>query len=164
MATRPTPHTSVAGPATDEDLLLMAAALSWAAAIIHGVVTPAHFGEWWVFGVLFVIVGTFQALWGARVYVAPRRGLLLAGAVVNVGVAAVWAISRITGLPAGPEPWQPEAVGFIDVMATLDELIIAAIAVAMLRGLRPPRQATWLVFYPVIVISVLSALLGSHHQ
>jgi hypothetical protein len=55
-------------------------------------------------------------------------------------------------------------VGLIDVMATVDELLIAAFALAMLRVRRPPRQPTWLLFYPVIVLSVLSALLGSGHH
>ena len=142
----------------------MAAGLSWAAAIIHAVVIPAHFREWWLFGVFFVVVAAFQLAWGARAYTRPRPWLLRGGALVNVAVAAVWVVSRTVGVPAGPEPWEREAVGFIDVMATLDELAIAALAWAVVSGRRPPRLPAWAVFYPLAVLSVLGAMLGGGHH
>lgn len=155
---------TAAGRVSDNDLLLMAAALSWAAAAIHAVVIPEHFREWIVFGVFFVVIAMFQFGWGARVYARPGRRLLQLGAAVNLAVAAVWMVSRTVGIPAGPEPWHPEGVGLVDVMATLDELLIVALAGAVLAGRRPPRLPTWCAFYPVVVISLLSAMLGGGHQ
>jgi hypothetical protein len=68
------------------------------------------------------------------VLVRPVRGVLLAGAIVNLGVAAAWALSRTLGMPVGPEPWTPEAVGVADVTATLFELAIAGGSLLLLAS------------------------------
>ena len=54
------------------------------------------------------------------------------GLAVNAGVVAIWVVSRTTGLPFGPEPGTPEAIGVPDVTATGFELVIAAILVVRL--------------------------------
>jgi hydrogenase/urease accessory protein HupE len=50
----------------------------------------------------------------------------------------VWAISRTIGVPLGPQPWRPEAVGVADVLSTLDELaavvLVAAVLALRARG------------------------------
>jgi hypothetical protein len=99
---------------------------SAAAATIHFAVIPPHWDEYVPFVVLFAVSGAFQLLWAAAVLVRPDRAVLLAGAVVNLGVAAAWALSRTVGMPIGPEAWTPEAVGFADVAATVFELAVAA--------------------------------------
>jgi hypothetical protein len=64
--------------------------------------------------------------------VRPDRDVLLVGAVVNLGVAAAWVLSRTVGMPIGPEAWTPEAVGVVDVVATLFEVAIVVGSVALL--------------------------------
>lgn len=107
---------------------------SAAAATIHFAVIPPHWDEYVPFAVLFAVSGAFQLLWAAAVLVRPDRVVLLAGAVVNLGVPAAWVLSRTVGMPIGPEPWTPEAVGFADLAATLFELAAAAGAVALLSS------------------------------
>jgi hypothetical protein len=149
--------------------IILVAGVSWAAAFAHAGVAPAHFDEYWLFGVFFVVVAALQFAWGAWVYQDPRPGRLLLGAAGNLLVVLVWTLSRTVGLPFGPETWHPEAVGFVDVMATLDELGIAAMALALLA--RPgffegvARRQLWeSLALALMVLSLLGALAGAHHH
>jgi hypothetical protein len=40
----------------------LAAALSLGTSTVHFLVAPEHFGEWWVYGLFFLAVATFQGL------------------------------------------------------------------------------------------------------
>jgi hypothetical protein len=107
---------------------------SAAAATIHFAVVSPHWDEYVPFALLFALSGAFQFLWAAAVLVRPGRGVLLAGGVVNLGVAAAWVVSRTVGMPVGPDAWTPEAVGLADVAATLFEVAIVAGSVTLLSS------------------------------
>jgi hypothetical protein len=107
---------------------------SAAAATIHFAVVRPHWDEYAPFAVLFAVVGAFQLAWAAAVLVRPARRVLALGTVVNLGVAAAWALSRTAGLPVGPEAWTPESIGVADVAATVFELAIAAGAAVLLSS------------------------------
>jgi len=109
------------------------AAMSIAAAGIHFAVMGEHFKEYAAFGIFFSVVAWFQAMWAVGIAVQPTRGLLLAGLVGNALVAVVWIVSRTAGLPIGPDPGAAEAVGAIDVLSTVLEVLIA-IGCAVLLG------------------------------
>jgi hypothetical protein len=129
----------VARTLTDRDvpaLAFVAALASAAAGAIHLVVAQPHFDEWWGFGVFFVVSGAVQMGWAALAATAPSRELLLIGAAGNVAIVVLWAVTRTTGLPFGPDPGAAEAVGSADLAATAFELVIAAAAVLLLRGVR----------------------------
>ena len=57
------------------------------------------------------------------------RRLLIIGLAGNIVIVLVWVASRTTGLPVCPEPAAREAVEFIDLLATIHE-ILATIALA----------------------------------
>ncbi|MFL5946785.1 MAG: hypothetical protein ACJ74C_15280 [Gaiellaceae bacterium] len=115
-------------------LPLQLALCSAAAATIHFAVVSPHWDEYVPFAVLFAVTGAFQFLWAAAVLVRPVRSVLLVGAVVNLGVAAAWVVSRTVGLPIGPEAWTPEPVGVADVAASVFELAIGAGAAVLLSS------------------------------
>ena len=126
------------------DLVRLAAVLSGAAAAVHLSVARLHFDEYWLFGVGFVVSGVLQLAWAVAVW--RRNGdrrLVVAGLVLQAGIAVVWVVSRTVGLPYGPEAGQPESVGPLDAQCTLDELLIVALgAVALHRASRPrPKLA-----------------------
>lgn len=129
---------------------------------------PIDSREWVLYGVFFTILAPAQAIWGVLVVRRPEdRRLLAAGGAVNLAVACVWMISRTTGIPVGPTPWRPEAIGWHDVMATLNELAMAVIVVGML-GMLPLSEerlahAARYVAVPLLVSSVLSASLAHQH-
>jgi hypothetical protein len=150
--------------------VVLLAALAWGTAFIHVLAAAHHYREWVLYGVFFTLLAPAQAIWGGLVFQRPGdRRLLLVGGIVNLLVALVWALSRTTGIPAGPTPWQPESVGWHDVIATLNELAMAGI-VAGLLGLLPwpvsddglARAARW-VAVPLLVVTVLAASLAHEH-
>jgi hypothetical protein len=156
-----------------EELALVAAVLTFASSIIHSAVIADHVEEHWLIGAFFVVVTIAQAVWAVLVYGDPlNRRVLVAGAVGSAAIAVVWAISRTVGIPIGPHPWRPEAVGRADVLSTLCELGAAALVAVVLarsRGARSSltgaqvRIATMLAG-PLFIYSVLSAFGGGHHH
>jgi hypothetical protein len=114
------------------------------AATIHFAVIQPHWDEYAPFAVAFAIAGVFQLAWAALVLVRPTRAVLLAGVVVNLGVAAVWILSRTAGMPVGPEPWTPEAVGVADVVSTIFEVVIAGGSLILLSSQAKAGYTSWL--------------------
>jgi hypothetical protein len=111
--------------ATLPDWLFTACGLSWGAALIHISAAIGHVHESGLYVLFFALLAPTQLAWGFLVCRRSTRELLLAGAALSLLVGAVWLMSRTTGLPVGPEPWRPEAVGAVDAIATADELALA---------------------------------------
>jgi hypothetical protein len=148
-----------------QELVLLTAALAWGAAVIHAVVIPQHLAESAVIGAFFVVAAPAQALWGSWIYRRPGERLLLAGAAGSLAIAALWAFTRVVEVPLGPNAWRPESVGVLDVLATVDELLTAAFALA-LAGSRVPVAMVWRfgrpLAYALLVASLLAPTLGVH--
>lgn len=109
---------------------------STGAATVHALVGPAHFREAQLYGIFFLAVAAAQGAWAALILLRPTRSALIAGGIANTGVVLIWIMSRTTGLPFGPEPWQPEAFGLIDTLASTLEISIVALTArhALARG------------------------------
>ena len=148
-------------------IVLIAAISSLGAAGIHFAVIGEHLQEYALFGYLFLALAWFQAVWAIAFLMRPSVVMGWLGIIVNLGAVAVWEWSRATGLPIGPEPWQPEAIGPLDVASSLLELILAVCAFAVvtrwsrdrLASLHVPRRATW-VFSGIgsaVVIAITAA-------
>jgi hypothetical protein len=145
-----------------------AAAVSFGVALIHGSVMAAHFREWWLYGVFFALVTPVQLLWALLVWRdRANRHLLLLGAALNLAVASIWATTRVVGVPFGPEKFRAEPVGFKDILATVDELVLAAtVARALLRGSgrRSRSVAPWATLAWVFAaVSLLAASIAGSH-
>lgn len=142
-STGPTVPNGPSQPAIGGELITVMAALSAAAAVIHFGFAPEHLAEDWAHGWFFLAVAWFQITWAVVAYRRGTRGVLVAGAVVNAAVIAVWAVSRTVDLPFGPGSGVAEAVAFPDVVATLFEGVIVvgalALATAPALGTRPHR-------------------------
>ena len=57
--------------------------------------------------------------------------------VANGAMVEVWAVSRTTGLPVGPDPWMPEALGALDLLATGLEIVLIAVGAWALSATSP---------------------------
>lgn len=123
-----------------EDQLLVACGLALAAGIIHVVAAVEHFRVDALHAAFFAILAVAQLAWSAARYRAPSRGLLLAGVIVSVLVAVLWAVSRTVGVPSGGA-WTVEPVGVLDVVATADELALALLTGLKLAGTAVPGRA-----------------------
>src|SRR5919202_1346396 len=104
-------------PAAADLTVVTAAACLVGSELIHTVVLPEHLREWWAAGVFFAVVSLLEGGLAAAVLFAPSRRVWLAALTLSVATVAVWAWSRTAGLPFGPDPWTPEAVGRAHVAA-----------------------------------------------
>ena len=132
------------------------ALLSIGAAVIHFVVTPGHWDEYWGQGLFFIIAAVAQLLWAVWILVAPSRPLYLLGAAGNAAIVVLWVVTRTAGIPAGPGAGEREAVEFADTLATVFEVLLVIGALALART-APPRPIRWPV--GALAASVVGALL-----
>jgi hypothetical protein len=105
---------------------VVAAAWSVGAAAIHFAVIDEHLAISQVEAVLFALVALFQVGWAAWYLVRPSGGLAAVGVAGNLGVFAVWVVSRTIGLPLEGEAGRVESVGIADSIATGLELALVA--------------------------------------
>ncbi len=165
---RPRPHVNLAerqphpdAPGWQSQLLRPAVGLlSGGAALIHFAVIGEHFDEFWLFGLFFIGVSLFQLAWAIVVVIAPARPMLVLGAVANLLVAVVWAVSRIWGLPIGPDAGKPVMAGFGDAVSTIFEVLIFAGALLLASGVRerrPLRLATSTALSSAIALVIVAA-------
>jgi hypothetical protein len=140
---------ALARPARTPAVAVAAACLLGAEGI-HTAVIAEHFTEWWAEGAFFLVLSVLEGALAAALLLAPGRPTCRAAVLASIATIAVWAWSRTTGLPIGPDAGYPEPVGRADTIATLLEALTAlALAPAILRhprptgppvlGSRPPR-------------------------
>lgn len=152
------------------------AALSLGAGVIHFAVSGEHYDVSWAHGTFFAVVAWLQLSWAVAVVLRPTRSLLTAGVLLNAGILGVWVVSRIWGVPIGPDAWTPESIGVSDALSSAFELGIIALALAVLvrpavaqRRLRPAIAVpvVGIAGLGVAVVSSLAftpALASSHHH
>ena len=133
-----TPRTigSRSGSRAGELRVLLVAGLV-GSAVIHAAVVPEHRAEWASAGSFFILLTVAELAVAGLLLLTVRPGALLAAAAVSAGPLLLWAWSRTTGLPFGPEAGLPEAVGLADVAACLLEVVTLTLALALLR------ESTW---------------------
>jgi hypothetical protein len=129
--------------------------------LIHAAVVPEHLEEWTVAGVFFSVLTVASVLLAALVLRRPTRPALAMSALVSVIPLLVWAVSRSVGLPIGPEPGVPEAIGLADLAACALELLTLVLAVSLLAypDERPRRSlsehAMWTAVAAVLAVTAL---------
>jgi hypothetical protein len=122
----------------------VAAACLLGAEAIHTAVIAAHFREWWAEGVFFFALSVLEGALAAALLLTRWRRAWLAAVLLSLATIAVWAWSRTTGLPLGPEAGYPESVGRADTVATLLEAVTALVlgpAVLRRPGTAPAARA-----------------------
>jgi hypothetical protein len=135
----------------------LAAAVSFASAMIHLSASIHHFSEYWLFGTLFLVAAAAEIAWSARAWRHGSPALLVAGAALQLGVAVVWVWSRTTGLPIGPEAGEAEGVGALDVQSTVDELLTVLLVALLLPRLSLGRSRVLVTAVEVLAILALPA-------
>ena len=145
--------------------------LSATAGLIHAKALVDHAPHYWLFGVFFGVLAYAQVGWAYLVYRRPDdRRWYMPAAVGSLAVIGLWLVTRSVGLPFGPWAGRPEPFAITDITASLNELILAALVVAMLRPTgRVAARMRWLdgancvrVGSMLIALSLLAVLLGNH--
>lgn len=114
-----------AAPRTDSGLAArLAATASIGAGCIHLVVAPAHWSEWAVSGLFFVVLAACQLIWAPTVLVRTTPLVLALGVLVNLGAISLWAVSRTAGAPFGPNAGFPEAIHGADLCVLLLQIYV----------------------------------------
>lgn len=136
------------------------ALLSAGAAVIHFVVIPGHWDEYWGQGLFFIVAAIAQLVWAIWVLVDPSRLILLAGAAGNAAIVAMWVITRTAGVPAGPAAGEREAIEFADTLATAFEVVLVLGALALVRMLPTyrPRRSVEAIAASTVLALVVAAL------
>jgi hypothetical protein len=145
------------GPGTvGRYLRWLLAASSIAAGVLHFAVSGEHYDVSWRHGLFFTLVAWLQLSWGVGVLVRPTRRLLVAGVVLNAGVVGVWFISRVWGVPVGPDAWTPESVTFADALASgLEAGIVLCSIGVLVRPALAGRPASAAFGVPGVAAAVL---------
>jgi hypothetical protein len=127
-----------AGSRPGERSLWFLAGMSLVAGGLHALVCPEHFSEDTLYGVFFLVAAAAQIIWAGLVVARPRRFLLELGLLGNAFVVGLWVITRTAGIPLGAESGTVEAIGALDVVASLCEVgIVAGTAWVLFRVRRP---------------------------
>jgi hypothetical protein len=108
----------------------VAAFSSLAAAVVHAEVFPHHLEQGLLVGAFFFVAAAAQAIWAFQVVQSATLSRLVAGAVGNLVLIGVWAVSRTVGLPFG---LGREPVGAWDVAAVTWQLCVVVACVVGLR-------------------------------
>jgi Domain of unknown function (DUF202) len=152
------------------------AALSLGAGVIHFAVSGEHYDVSWAHGTFFAVVAWLQLSWAVAVVLRPTRSLLTTGVFLNAGILGVWVVSRVWGVPIGPDAWTPESIALSDALSSVCELGIVALALGVLvRPAMAQRRLRPAIAVPVVgiaglgvaVVSSLAftpALASSHHH
>jgi hypothetical protein len=150
--------------------VLALSGLALTAGTIHLVAALQHLDVNWTLPAFFVLVGTAQLFVAWQVYRTPGdRRLLAAAAAGSLVIALLWLWSRTVGLPFGPETGK-RAAGVADTIATVQELLFAAAALALVR--RPQQSERRLaslgspigvrLVFMLLSASLFVAALGGH--
>ncbi|MDQ1056578.1 hypothetical protein QFZ23_000479 [Arthrobacter globiformis] len=142
-----TPHRVGAGARTGaRDLRQTLAAVAlFGCAAIHLALIPDHINHWVVASAFFLTLAMAEIACGVLLLGRAGLNVLVAIAAAAVVPLALWAWSRTSGLPFGPNSNVPEPVGLADVAAGLLELGTLVIAVVLLRARRtvtPEKRTT----------------------
>jgi hypothetical protein len=120
--------------------VLVAAALSAGAGIVHAMVSPEHFSQDLLYGAFFGAAAAAQIGWSALAAVRPHLPVMLAGVFGNSAVLCLWMLTRTVGVPLGVAAGQREPVGMLDVVCGLLEL--GAISCCIWRIVQAPDRST----------------------
>ena len=135
--------------------------------MIHAAAMPAHLREWWVAGLFFAGISAAEFCLGFLALSVASRRLWLLAVGLSVATMAVWAFSRIWGMPVGPRAWQREAVGWPDYSSTVLEAITAGafLALASPAPEAGRRRSLALAVAGMVIVTVLTGIaLWSLHR
>ncbi len=130
----------------------LAALFSLAAGLIHALLSPEHFEEWWGYGLFFLVSAVAQI--GYTLMLLPQsqrtmgviglrpdqahslRLFYWLGILGNAAIVLMWVITRTLGVPLfGPHAGEVEEVTLIGLASVILELLLIACLFVLLRRL-----------------------------
>ena len=138
-ARRPDPlaATAPAGDRRERRIATAATALvvlgTVGAAAVHASIAPQHYSEGLIYGLFFTGLAAGQLVMAG--VIAWRRDLRVVAVLAagNVATIALWLLTRLVGIPGGPESGTREAFASQDILASALEALTVAAALVLLR-------------------------------
>ncbi|HEX2577491.1 MAG TPA: hypothetical protein VHK88_14145 [Aquihabitans sp.] len=129
FASHGTDHGAEGALSSEVPLRWLLAFASFGAAAIHFGFAPTHLAANDVHGAFFLAVAWFQVIWALGIAFRPGQLLVRLGIVGNLGVLAVWIVSRTVGISGEVEPF-----GYPDTVAAVLEATIVVGGLAYATG------------------------------
>lgn len=147
-------------------LLVVGAAASISAGVVHGAAVAAH-SEHRAAVWTFLAVGVLQVVWGVYAIARPSRRVAVLGVLISVAALGGWVIAKSTGLPGIDGLDHAEPVQLADGLCAALAAGSALMAAASLRlRLHGPRQLIG--FAAVLVLATAGpgsvAAVNHHHD
>jgi hypothetical protein len=111
---------------------VLLATLAAAAGVIHLVMVPSHAGEWLPEGIAFAAAGWLQIALAIILVTKPSRVALRVSCLANIVFIGAWVVSRVWGLPVGPEAFVPHAASFVDITCVVLEALLVMVGYELL--------------------------------
>lgn len=146
-----------------QTVLVLVAALAFIGALIHVGAAVDHWQEYHLYTLVFSGLAALQACWALLILRGASRGVLVLGCVVQVGIIALWALSRTVGVPLAPKPWVPEEIGVADLAETIGEIttVLAVLSVLLAERSNAARHVRRWMPAIVLLVILISALFGT---
>ncbi|MDP8957429.1 MAG: hypothetical protein M3N24_10820 [Actinomycetota bacterium] len=132
------------------------------AGVIHAAQIRTHLEEWPAAGFTFIALAVIQIGLGAVLAFIAWRPLMVAAVEVSVLIISLWGVSRLIGLPVGPNRGIPEEVRRADVVATsLEFVTVVAVLCLLLFGSRPDQRPLSLRWRGSVLLTVMAAAVAA---
>jgi hypothetical protein len=148
---------------TTETILMLVAALALVGGLIHVGAAVDHWQEFHLYTYTFGAFAAIQATWALLILRGASRRVLVLGAIFQLGVVALWAVSRTVGVPIAPKVWTPEEIGVADLVETIGECVtVLAVLYVVARERFPSLERMRRAMVPLLMTMILvSALFGT---
>jgi hypothetical protein len=140
-----------------KNLITGSAAMTVLAGIIHIWIFPQHWEHAPAHGLLFLIVGIVQILWGIAVWKQPSTRLYYVGVLMAGWLIVLYAITRLLPAPFGHGG--PEAMDTIGLVCKLCEILgMFSLIVLIFQGLafKAGRFIAWRAVALILLLSFIS--------
>ena len=117
-------------------MLVLVAALAFLGALIHVGAAADHWSEYHLYTLAFSSLAVLQVGWALLILRGASRRTLVLGCALQLGIVALWAVSRTVGVPLAPTAWTPEEIGVADLTETVGELVTVLAVLSVLFGER----------------------------
>ena len=146
--------------------LFLGALASGGAGFIHAAAAGSHTGDR-TMSVLFAVAAAVQLGWAAVAIARPGRLVVTAGIVANLGLAAVWLLTRTVGISFVSALSTVDRPGFQDTLAAALAMVAVSTALWSLAADTPPRwmhHSSFATVATVFVVAITVPAMAAGHE
>jgi hypothetical protein len=143
---------------TNRTLILLSAAMSAAAGVIHFWLAPIHWFHAPAHGIFFIVIGVAQVMWASLVLRQPSTRLYYVGAIMSGWLIVLYAVTRWLPSPFGHGPEAADLLGMTCKLCEAVSMIPPIILIFQGLILNSGRKAAWQSVGSIVVFSIVAGL------